>query len=249
MTKPYRWLADVSTKSFGACSSARWTRAARRLWAAASSGRSRRAISPAAGETALYFARRGLRTYAVDLSPAMCRFTAAEGAGRRFAVRVIRADMRTFRLPGAGRPDHLRVRRRQSRSAQIWTSRGSARAASRRLAAGRPFLLRRQQRARLPALLGTTHVWFETPSACMVMRNGHDVDGQRPGATSNGSSATAIAGSGVRSGSKRSAGPPRQLRSRTGFDRVRAFDGAIFFPGHPLMTRSCRTIYLARKQA
>jgi len=51
------------------------------------------------GETALELARRGLRVYAVDLSPALCRITRDKARRARLAVRVLRADMRRFRLP------------------------------------------------------------------------------------------------------------------------------------------------------
>ena len=51
------------------------------------------------GTTALILARKGINMYAVDLSPLMCRI-AREKAGRaRLPVRVLRADMRSFRLP------------------------------------------------------------------------------------------------------------------------------------------------------
>ena len=53
------------------------------------------------GTLACLFAARGIRTFAVDLSPHMCRL--ARGKARRAAlpVRVLRADMRDFRLPEA----------------------------------------------------------------------------------------------------------------------------------------------------
>src|SRR5208282_5999159 len=51
------------------------------------------------GTTALILARKGIKMYALDLSPLMCRL-AREKAGRaRLPVRVFRADMRHFRLP------------------------------------------------------------------------------------------------------------------------------------------------------
>ncbi len=69
------------------------------------------------GETALDFARRGRKVYAVDLSPTMCRLTRQKarrarlprlpraqprGAkSRGLPVRVLCADMRSFRLPEA----------------------------------------------------------------------------------------------------------------------------------------------------
>ena len=51
------------------------------------------------GETALDLARRGLRVYAVDLSPTFCRITRRKARRARLPVRVLCADMRRFRLP------------------------------------------------------------------------------------------------------------------------------------------------------
>lgn len=51
------------------------------------------------GDTALDLARRGLTVYAVDYSPTMCRLTHEKARRARLPVRVIRSDMRSFRLP------------------------------------------------------------------------------------------------------------------------------------------------------
>lgn len=53
------------------------------------------------GTYALELAARGIRTYAVDLSPDMCRLARAKARRARSRIRVIEADMRTFRLPEA----------------------------------------------------------------------------------------------------------------------------------------------------
>lgn len=51
------------------------------------------------GETALDLARRGLRVFAVDNSPAFCRIVRAKARRLRLPVRALCADMRRFRLP------------------------------------------------------------------------------------------------------------------------------------------------------
>lgn len=51
------------------------------------------------GITAIDFARRGLRVFALDFSREMCRITREKARAERLDVRVARADMRTFRLP------------------------------------------------------------------------------------------------------------------------------------------------------
>ncbi|MBI4466841.1 MAG: class I SAM-dependent methyltransferase [Acidobacteria bacterium] len=51
------------------------------------------------GATALDFARRGLKVLAVDFSPTMCRLTREKAGRAHLPVRVLRGDMRRFRLP------------------------------------------------------------------------------------------------------------------------------------------------------
>jgi SAM-dependent methyltransferase len=51
------------------------------------------------GTLALKFAARDIKTFAVDLSPDMCRIARAKARQASLKVRVLRADMRDFRLP------------------------------------------------------------------------------------------------------------------------------------------------------
>lgn len=51
------------------------------------------------GSMALLYAKRGIRTFAVDLSPDMCRIARAKAKRESAEVQVIRADMRDFHLP------------------------------------------------------------------------------------------------------------------------------------------------------
>jgi SAM-dependent methyltransferase len=51
------------------------------------------------GGLALSFASQGLRTFAVDLSPEMCRITRRKARAARLPLKVICADMRAFQLP------------------------------------------------------------------------------------------------------------------------------------------------------
>jgi SAM-dependent methyltransferase len=51
------------------------------------------------GTTAAELAGRGIRTYAVDASPAMCRLARRKARRAGVPVRVLHADMRSFRLP------------------------------------------------------------------------------------------------------------------------------------------------------
>jgi SAM-dependent methyltransferase len=51
------------------------------------------------GRTALELARSGVRVFAVDLSPTMCRITRERARRAGLPIRVFRADMRRLRLP------------------------------------------------------------------------------------------------------------------------------------------------------
>jgi SAM-dependent methyltransferase len=53
------------------------------------------------GTTAVELARRGIRMYAADVSPAMCRLARRKARKAGVWVRVLHADMRSFRLPEA----------------------------------------------------------------------------------------------------------------------------------------------------
>jgi ubiquinone/menaquinone biosynthesis C-methylase UbiE len=49
------------------------------------------------GTTAVASARQGIKMFAVDLSPVMCRLAREKAKRARVPLRVIRADMRSFR--------------------------------------------------------------------------------------------------------------------------------------------------------
>src|SRR5436305_2579640 len=53
------------------------------------------------GTTALALARLGLRVYGVDLSASMCAVARRKARRARLPVQILRADMRSFRLPQA----------------------------------------------------------------------------------------------------------------------------------------------------
>jgi SAM-dependent methyltransferase len=58
-------------------------------------------LASGTGTTAVELARRGIRMYAVDASAAMCRLARRKVREAGVRVRVLDADMRSFRLPEA----------------------------------------------------------------------------------------------------------------------------------------------------
>lgn len=81
-----RWMADARQKILG--------RILLRTSAACD-------LACGTGTTAVELARRGIRMYAVDVSPDMCRLARQKARKEDIPVEVLHADMRSFRLPGS----------------------------------------------------------------------------------------------------------------------------------------------------
>jgi len=124
------------------------------------------------GTTALEFARRGLKVYAVDLSPTMCRQARQKARRARLRVRVICADMGAFRLPEQvdlvtcefNPLNHLPRKGDLS---------GVARSVARALHPGGHFYFDLNTRRSLEELYPSTH-WFEKRNFCMLLHGGYD---------------------------------------------------------------------------
>lgn len=207
------------------------------------------------GITALRLARQGIRMYATDLAPMMCRLTREKVRRAALPIRVLRADMRSFRLPEPvdlvtcegdalnhvpRRPDLRRV----------------AKAVHRALRPGGHFYFDVNNSFGF-ARYWSGAVWFEEEGVVMVMRNGHN-----RGATRAWSDIEWFLQDGKcwRRHRERvdevcwEADEIRRVFTEAGFDRIRAWDAAPFFRGaqsesgeEPLVSPGCRTFYLARK--
>lgn len=200
------------------------------------------------GTTALYLARKGIRTYAVDVSPAMCRL-AREKANRAHAtVRVLRADMRSFSLPE--QVDLVTCEGDALNHAQCKADLPVvAKAVALALRPGGYFFFDVNNSLGFQRYW-SGNVWLEKPGIVLVMRNGHNL---------RASKAWSDVEWFIRQGSRwrrhhervdevcwNSEEISRALK-RAGFDQVHAFDAAPFFKNNPMMVRGCRTIFLARK--
>ena len=200
------------------------------------------------GVTALTFARRRIETFAVDLSPAMCRLTCDKAKRARLPIQVIQADMRRFRLPHpvdlitceGDALNHIPLKTDLHRV---------ARAVGRALRPGGYFLLDvNNAKGFRRYWVGT--VCIEKPGVVLMMRNGHSPDSQR--AWSN-VEWFIRAGEGWQRHQERveevcwTREEIRDALFKVGFNWLRGWDATPFFRGNSIVTRGCRTIYVARK--
>ena len=243
--KPYRWLAEYYDRIF-----APWRGpfvAARRHILRRVMPRVRSACDLACGtgDTALELDAGGVRVYAIDASPGMCRATREKARRARAAVRVIHANMAAFSLPEpvdlvtceCDALNHL-PRCRDLRRV--------VRAVSQALRPGGHFYFDVNTARGFDSYWRGDH-WMEAPGVIAVMRSGH-----------KGNHAWSDVEWVIREGRlwrRRTervdevCWPAAEIEAtlyREGFDRVQAWDAAPFLRDTKI-PRNCRTFYLARK--
>ena len=202
------------------------------------------------GTTALLLARRGIKMYGVDLSAVMCRLARLKAHRAGLPLRVIRADMRNFRLPA---PVGLVLCEFDAlnhvmRKADLRSVAGAVAGA---LEPGGYFYFDVNNRRAFETIWPGCW-WIEKPGVALVMHGGYDRkrdkgwsdvewflrDGKRWRRHHERIEQVAWTGAEVR----------RTLRD-AGFDRVQAWDATPFFKNDPKISPGCRTFYLARKRA
>jgi SAM-dependent methyltransferase len=252
--EPYRWLAEYYDEIFGVYRAQFHNPRMKILGRILPRERSVCDLAGGTGETALDFARRGIDTYAVDLSPTMCRVACQKAEQERLPIQVLQADMRCFRL---AHPVDLITREADALNHVALRSnlRRVARAASRALRPGGYFLCD-VNNARGFKRYWTGNVGIEKPAVMLVMRNDH---------AGNALRARIDVERFIR---ERGLGKDGHLWRRhherveevcwrreeiqhamrdAGFDRLRSWDAKPFLGANPLVTRRCHTFYLAQK--
>ncbi len=245
--KPYEWVAQYYDLMFGS-GRAPMDRARERVL-----GRILPRVASACelacgtGTTALALARQAIKMYAVDLSPWMCRLTREKARRAGLPLRVIRSDMRAFRLPEAvdlitcefDALNHI------PRKADLGTV---AKSVARALRPGGHFYFDVNNRSGFARYWAGTF-WMERPDVIMVMRSGNDAERDKAW-----SDVELFIQEGKLWRRRQehvdevcwSASEIERTLDKAGFDSVRAWDAAPFF-NDGLILPGNRTVYLARK--
>jgi len=244
MNQPYRWLAryyDQLFQPFRTPIDAARESALRSILPRVHTACD---LACGTGTTALMLARQGIRVYGVDLSAQMCRLTRDKAKAARLPIGVIRADMRSLRLP---EPVDLALCEFDAVNhvPQKADLRKVAKSVWRALRPGGFFCFD------VNTSRAFREYWIERPGLAVVMRNGHNDECDH---------AWCDIELFVREGKfwKRhreridevcwTSTEIRKIFQGAGFDRLRARDAAAFSKDMR-MARGCRTIYLARKPA
>lgn len=246
--RPYRWLAQYYDQLFSPLRFPMDTARVQVLGRILPGVKTACDLACGTGTTALALARKGIKMYAVDLSPHMCQLAREKADRTRLPVRVLRADMRRFWLPEAVDliTCELDALNHVPRRADLRTV---AKAVERALRPGGHFYFDVNNSLGFERYWSGT-VWFERPGLAVVMQNGHSRHADRAWSEIEWF---------IRDGRcwRRhhervdevcwDADEVRRIFQETGFDQLRAWDAAPFFKNNPRIGPGCRTIYLARK--
>jgi SAM-dependent methyltransferase len=202
------------------------------------------------GITALEFAHRGIETFAVDLSPEMCRLTREKASRAGLPVNVTQQDMRSFLLPHP--VDLITCESDALNHVPNKTDlRRVAKAVARALNSGGHFLFD-VNNARGFKRYWKGNVCIEKPGLMLVMRNGHTPDSTRAWSDVEWFIQEEDGKHWLRHHERVeevcwSRSEIWRELIEAGFEGIRAWDAKPFYRNNPLLTRGCHTIYLARK--
>jgi SAM-dependent methyltransferase len=200
------------------------------------------------GGTAREFARQGIKVFAADLSPAMCRITRKKARLENLPIRILRSDMRVFRLPESvdlitlefNALNHLPHRRDLgSVFRNTWRALRPG---------GWLFFDVNWQRAfeRIWPHLW----WWRGDDYFVLMHGGYDRDVGKGWIETTWLIPHGNAWRQKRERVEEVHWTPSEIRSAlrlAGFERIRAVDGARFAKSPPWNRRGCRTFFLAQK--
>jgi SAM-dependent methyltransferase len=248
--QPYTWLAECYDQLFHALRSVYGSPRRRILGPILPGVESACDLACGTGTTALELARKGIKTYAVDLSPGMCRVARRKARRSAVRLRVLHADMREFRLP---QPvdlitcefDAINHVPRKADLARV------VRAVAGALRPGGHFYFDVNNRLAFERVYPLTY-WLDSPGVAVVMHGGYDRRRDRAWTDVEG---FIQQGARWRRCHERvlevcwTAAEIRKTLREAGFDRIRTWDAAHFFKNDPALRPGYRTYYLARKSS
>jgi SAM-dependent methyltransferase len=248
MNQPYRWLALYYDQLFGGFMP--WSRAARDaiLGPILPEVKSACDIGCGTGTTALELAGRGIRMFGVDLAPLMCREARRKVREAGLPVRILHADMRSFRLP---EPvdlvlcefDAINHVPHKSDLARV------AGSVARALGPGGHFYFDANNRRAFEKIWPSTW-WHEVDGAVLVMHGGYDRARDKGWTDCEWFLRQGRHWQRRREHIEQVWWTAREVRETlraAGFDRIRAWDARAFYVHDTYIEPGCRTMYLARK--
>ena len=246
--RPYRWLAQYYDLMFEGSRSPGEAARQRVLGPILPRLESACDLACGTGTTALALAGMGIKMFAVDLSPVICRLAREKARRAHLPLRVLRADMRSFRLP---EPVDLitcefDALNHVPRKADL---RLVVRSVARALRPGGYFYFDVNNRLGFERYWGAT-IWVEKPGVAFVMHGGHDGPHDRAWTDVEWFIRDGSVWRRHRERVEEVCWSSSEIRSalrQAGFNQVRSWDATPFFKNEPLIRPGCRTVYLARR--
>ncbi len=247
---PYRWLAEYYDTIFTFHEP--WAVAAHHAILGPIMGRVESACDLACGSgtTALNLAKQGVRTYAVDLSPGMCRRARQRARETGLRLRISLQDMRRFRLPEQVdlvlcEFDALNHIPHKTDLPRVF------KAVARALKPGGYFFFDVNNRLGFESYWKGT-VCLQKPGIVLIMNNGNDAAHDRAWADCLWFIKRGALWSRHTERVEEVCWSRQELRRalrQAGFSGIRAWDSTPFLKDNPIVKPGCRTHYLARKAA
>jgi len=248
LIRPYKWLAEYYDRIF--TFHLPWYESARRQILAPILAHVESACDLACGTatTALLLAKQGIQMTGVDLSPSMCKLARQKAGHLRRPLKILQADMRTFRLP---EPVDLVLCEFDALNhvPQKADLRSVAQSVARALRPGGHFYFDVNNRLAFQKVWPSTW-WSERPGVAFVLRGGYDRETDRGWTNAEWFFREGRLWRRRRERIEQvcwSAAEIRRTLREAGFDRIRAWDATPFFKTDPNIFPGCRTFYLARK--
>jgi SAM-dependent methyltransferase len=246
--KTYRWLARYYDRFFASFAPPAGAARERILGPILPRVKSACDLACGTGTTAVELAGKGIKMFGVDLVPAMCRQAREKARRAHLPLRVIRADMRSFRLPEAVdlvlcEFDALNHVPHRDDLARV------AKAVAGALRPGGHFYFDVNNRRAFEKIWPGTW-WHDDGDVAVVMHGGYDRAREKGWTDVEWFIRQRRCWIRRHERVEQVCWTPADIRvtlREAGFDRIRAWDATPFWGPDAYIHPGCRTLYLARK--